>query len=135
MNFKQIAAFDNYFFANIAMGMLQENNINCHLKDEHIVSVDPLLSNAVGGIKLMVHDAQIERALLLLKKAESVYLKQIICPVCKKEGLSVEEKITNNPSSFWGKIKNQLLYGTTILETKKYICANCFSVFTSLPNQ
>jgi Putative prokaryotic signal transducing protein len=120
MNFKQIIAFDNYFYANIAMGMLQENNINCHLKDEHIILVDPLLSNAVGGIKLMVHDAQIERALLLLKDAENDYLKQAVCSSCKSIGLRVEEKI-DSPQSFWGKVK--------------YICTSCSSVFSSLPNQ
>jgi hypothetical protein len=44
------------------MGRLKEEFINCFLQDEYTVTIDPLLSNAVGGIKLMVADSQAERA-------------------------------------------------------------------------
>jgi len=54
MEFKKIAVYDNYMLANMTLGLLQENNINCHLNDEHTVTIDPLLSNAIGGSKLMV---------------------------------------------------------------------------------
>ena len=57
MNFKLIATYDNYLLANMTMGMLTENNIKCQMKDENIVTVDPLLNPAVGGIKLLVEEA------------------------------------------------------------------------------
>ena len=68
MNFKQIASYDNFMLANMAMGLLTENDIKCQLKDEHIVTMDPLLNAAVGGIKLLVEekDVSIDKAKELL---------------------------------------------------------------------
>jgi hypothetical protein len=66
MEFVILATFDNYIPAHIAMGRLQEEGIICWLKDENTVTVDPLLSIAVGGIKLMVAGHQAERARDLL---------------------------------------------------------------------
>lgn len=63
MDFVIAAVYDNYVNAHLAMGMLQSENINCWLKDENIGTV---LTNAVGGIKLMVTKPQLERALKLL---------------------------------------------------------------------
>jgi hypothetical protein len=62
MNFIILRSYDNYIPAHIAMGRLKEEFINCFLQDEYTVTIDPLLSNAVGGIKLMVADSQAKRA-------------------------------------------------------------------------
>ncbi|MGC4100991.1 putative signal transducing protein [Ferruginibacter sp.] len=132
MAFKQIASFDNYMLANITLGMLEENYINCHLKDENIVTINPLLNPAVGGIKLMVEESQAERAVSLIKEAEAAYLNEIICPYCKQAGLVAEEEI-NNPQSFWGKLKNQVAYGQTSTYSKKYRCQHCKSLMDELP--
>jgi hypothetical protein len=70
MNFVQLRAFDNYISAHISMTMLQDAGINCHLEDEHIITLDPFLSPALGGMKLMVYPTQAERAEALLLKAE-----------------------------------------------------------------
>jgi hypothetical protein len=66
VSFIAISAYDNYIPAHIAMGRLKDEYINCYLQDEYTVTIDPLLSNAVGGIKLMVAEAQAERALQIL---------------------------------------------------------------------
>jgi len=52
--------------------MLQDSDINCHLKDEYTITIDPLLSPALGGIKLMVARPQVERALELLAETGNV---------------------------------------------------------------
>jgi DNA-directed RNA polymerase subunit RPC12/RpoP len=132
MQFKQIASFDNFMLANMTLGLLQQNDINCHLKDENIVTIDPLLNPAVGGIKLLVDAADFDRAKELIKDAESEYLKDIACPKCKSHSLVAEEKI-NNPESFWGKLKNQIAYGQTSTYSKKYRCTNCTALFDELP--
>ena len=132
MNFKQIASFDNYMLANMTLGMLQENEITCHLKDEHIVTIDPLLNPAVGGIKLLVEESQFEEAKGLIKKVEEDYVKDIACPNCKVHALTIEEKV-NNPTDFWGKLKNQIAYGQTSTYSKQYHCTNCNKIFTELP--
>jgi hypothetical protein len=68
MRFILLRSFDNYISAHIAMGRLKEEYINCYLQDEHSVTIDPLISNAIGGIKLMVAESQAERALEILNE-------------------------------------------------------------------
>jgi phage FluMu protein Com len=132
MQFKQIATYDNYLLANMTMGLMTENDIKCQLKDENIITMDPLLNAAVGGIKLLVEEKDYDRALALMLQAENDYLKEIPCPKCKSLSLVVEEK-TNQPTDFWGKLKNQVLFGQTSTYSKQYRCTNCGRSFAELP--
>lgn len=132
MNFKQIASYDNYMLANMTMGLMTEHDIKCQLKDEHIITMDPLLNAAVGGIKLLVEEKDYDKAVGLMKDAEAAYVKEIACPNCKVHAFTIEEK-TNKPSDFWGKLKNQALYGQTSTYSKKYRCTNCGKSFDELP--
>lgn len=132
MAYKQIATYDNYLLANMTLGLLQENGINCHLKDENIVTVDPLLNPAVGGIKLMVEETQFDSALSLIKQAESDYLLEIPCPYCQQPALAVEEKI-DKPESFWGKMKYLVAYGQESSYEKYYRCNSCGKRIDELP--
>jgi putative signal transducing protein len=68
--FIEIQAYDNYIYANIVLARLQDSGISCHLKDEYTITIDPLLSPALGGIKLMVAESQVERALRVLGQPE-----------------------------------------------------------------
>jgi hypothetical protein len=72
VDFIQLRSYDNYIYANIVLSMLQDSGINCHLKDEYTITIDPLLSPALGGIKLMVARSQVERALELLAATGNV---------------------------------------------------------------
>ena len=68
MNFVAIRSYDNYIPAHIAMGRLKDEFINCYLENENSVTIDPFLSNAIGGIRLMVAETQAGRAIELLDK-------------------------------------------------------------------
>lgn len=70
MDFVQLRTFDNYISAHISMTMLQDAGINCHLQDEYVITLDPFLSPALGGMKLMVYPSQAERAVELLERAD-----------------------------------------------------------------
>jgi hypothetical protein len=70
MEYVQLRAYDNYISAHISLTMLQDAGINCHLQDEHIITLDPFLSPALGGMKLMVYRSQVERAGELLAQAD-----------------------------------------------------------------
>jgi hypothetical protein len=67
-NFIEIRSYDNYISAHIVLAKLRDSDINCHLKDEYTLTIDPLLSPALGGIKLMVAESQVGRALELLEE-------------------------------------------------------------------
>lgn len=68
--FVLLCSFDNYIPAHIALGRLKEEYINCYLKDEYSVTIDPFLSNAIGGIKLMVAETQLEKAREILQNSD-----------------------------------------------------------------
>ena len=70
MKFVLLCSFDNYIPAHIALGRLKEEYINCYLQDEYSVTIDPFLSNAMGGIKLMVVETQAERAWEILNNQQ-----------------------------------------------------------------
>lgn len=72
MSFIAVCTYDNYIPAHIAMGRLQAEYINCYLQDEYSVTIDPFLSNAIGGIKLMVAESQAERAISILQDDENM---------------------------------------------------------------
>jgi len=70
MNFIVLKLFDNYINAHITMGRLQEDGINCWLKDENIGTLAPPLFPYQQGIKLMVSESQTERAMAILNEVE-----------------------------------------------------------------
>lgn len=70
MGFVLLCAYTNYIEAHIVMGRLEQENIRCYLRDEYTVTIDPILTNAIGGIKLMVARAQAERAIQILSEGD-----------------------------------------------------------------
>ncbi len=134
MTFVPIRTFDNYIEANIVMNMLVVSGINAHLKDEHTVTIDPLLSPALGGMKLMVHYTQIERAWELLDDAEAQYLKSIPCPVCKTHSLKIIS-VTKKYACRLSAVINMLLSGKSVELFKMYQCTACNYDFKELPVQ
>jgi Putative prokaryotic signal transducing protein len=68
MNFTQFGSFDNYINASILLSRLQQEGIQCYLKDEF---TNTILFNAVGGIKLMVADMDLERAKSLISGSDA----------------------------------------------------------------
>jgi len=71
MNFVEVRSYDNYIEAYLMLGRLRDEFINCHLLNENSVTIDPFLSNAIGGIKIMVAETQAERALEIIKETEN----------------------------------------------------------------
>src|SRR5262245_8501977 len=82
MNYVELRSFDNYIYANILLLRMKSEGVDCYLKDENVVTIDPLLSPAVGGMKLMVNDAELLKATSLLDEIELEYLKSLPCPSC-----------------------------------------------------
>ena len=128
MNFVPVRAFDNYISAHIAMGRLQEDGINCWLKDENTVTINPILSNAIGGIKLMVADDQIEKAVELLNQIQEQKRKQFSCPYCGSnniEFINTPRKTANWVSS----ILTWMLGSYAIGVEQVWHCFNCSKEF------
>ncbi|HEX2606302.1 MAG TPA: DUF2007 domain-containing protein [Flavisolibacter sp.] len=132
MDYVELRSFDNYIEANIVMNMLQHHHVNCHLKDEHVITIDPLLSPALGGIKLMVHHSHVEKAWDMMERAEQEYLQSIPCPVCKAHALKAI-RITKEHRCKLSALISMLLNGHTVEVRKVFQCMQCGYDFRELP--
>lgn len=99
MNFIAIHRYDNYIPAHIDMGRLKEEGIDCWLKDENTVTIDPILSNAIGGIKLMTSEADAKRAWGILKELEQEHKSMMAYPRCGSH--NIELVTTPRKASNW----------------------------------
>ncbi len=72
MDFVLLQVFTNYIEAHIVKGRLEAEGINCWLEGEHLSAliVDPILTNAIAGIKLMVAKEDADKAIELLNQSE-----------------------------------------------------------------
>jgi len=124
MNFVVIQTYSNYIDANIISGRLEEEGIHAWLKDENTVTINPILTNAVGGIKLMVPDSQAERAFELLKKFRSEIRATLKCPRCGSD--NIEYVTTPRKASNWiGVIFGFLFTNYAISTDRVYHCFDC----------
>ena len=113
------------------MMQLQEEGINCWLKDENTVTIDPILSNAIGGIKLMVHETQKERAADLLRTMMNKEKKNSACPNCGS--LNVEYIVSNRkPSNWFSAIFTFLIGDYAMAGGKVYHCFDCGHEFETV---
>ena len=87
-----LRSFDNYFLANILLTKMQDAGIECYLKDENTVTIDPILSNAIGGIKLVVREDDAAEAIQLLQLFDEEYLQSVKCPKCGKASIALVNK-------------------------------------------
>ncbi|MGE5393180.1 MAG: DUF2007 domain-containing protein [Candidatus Saccharibacteria bacterium] len=118
--------------AHIVKGLLDSNGINCFISDENIVSVNPLYSQAVGGVKLNVFERDIPRINSLLNagitseetEATDKTNSSIVCPNCNSHnvayGGSVKQKF-----GLWNMILPFLLMVYPFTMRKAYHCFNC----------
>jgi hypothetical protein len=94
-----IAAFRETAHAHLARGFLESAGIPAAVEDEHIVGINWLYSNAVGGVKLLVPEQQAEQAALLLATRsqecaeEAAEYRRVAgegdaCPSCKSEDVA-----------------------------------------------
>jgi len=122
MEFVILQSFTNYIEAHILMGRMEEEGIRCWLKDENTVTINPIWTNAVGGIKLMVAKEQLERALALQQQYVQEKRMVFYCPKCGSndiEFISSPRKALNWFSALIGAIGFD----------KEWHCFNCNADF------
>jgi len=107
MEFVEIRNFSSYIDAHLIQGRLEQENIQCWLKDVNFVS---LWGSAVSGIKLMVPEVQVKRAEEILKRWEMERKARYSCPSC-------------------GSHEVELITAVGIEEKEIYMCFNCGAEF------
>ncbi len=134
MSYQPLTTFTNYIDAHLCQMHLEEEGINCWLKDENTVTIDPILTNAIGGIKLMVHESQLERATDLLRIMKNKEHKASPCPNCNS--LNVEFIVSNRRAGNWiSAITTFVLGDFAMAPHKVFHCFDCGCEFDAPPEK
>ncbi len=126
--FKTVAVFQYSSEAYIVKGRLESEGIKVFLFDDLTIDTDPLVSNAIGGVKLKVLANQEQEAIDVLKSIKKYSIddegNSINCPSCNSEKIELFSTIKDVKSLFW--FVFGLLFSSLPFYTKhKYRCQNC----------
>jgi DNA-directed RNA polymerase subunit RPC12/RpoP len=113
--------------AHIVQGRLEEDGIKCWLKDENTVTLNPIWTQAVGGIKLMVAEPQVERAAELMKELEKERRSRFVCPKCASGNIELISSV-RRPGSLLSALSTFFLSDYPLAD-KIYHCFNCTAEF------
>ena len=130
--FKTIARFQYSSEAQIIKGRLEADGIQVFLSDNLTIDTDPLVSNAIGGVKLKVLSSQALEAQHILESIRKYSIDDdgntIHCPNCKSEKIELFSTIKDAKSLFW--FLFGVLFSSLPFYTKhKYKCEDCKTEF------
>jgi hypothetical protein len=132
MNTITIRSFSNYITANMLLARLQHDGLECYLENELTVMINPIWSNAMGGIKLIVKAEDLEKANALLKAFDEEYLKAAVCPKCGATDFAYINK--PGPTNFLTAIITFAFASYAIAPIQVYHCGNCGYETATLPD-
>ncbi len=116
--FYLLASFEYVADVQILKGKLESEGIPAFLRDENTLNSDPLISNAIGGVKLLVYTKDKEKALEIYNEVRAYALDEnnnpITCPNCK----AVKSEVYYNRKGVFYKL-------FPFFEKRKYKCLNC----------
>lgn len=126
--FLTVASYQYSAEAQIMKGRLEAEGIPVFLSDVHTIDTDPLVSNAVGGVKIKVRKFDYDLALQVLDSVSKYSLgdagEDISCPNCKSNRVIMMSHV-RNLRSFLFFIFSFLLSVLPISINYNYHCDNC----------
>lgn len=134
MNDKMItlARFQYSTEAQIIKGRIESEGIEAFLTDQYTIDTDPLVSNAIGGVKLKVWKQDKKVAEEVLQSISEFSLDDernaIECPKCKSEKVRYYTSITGF-RSFFSFIICLFVVVLPLYVSYKYRCENCNQKF------
>ena len=133
MDFLLLRSFDSYISASLTLARLDDQGIECYLKDEYTVTIDPMLSNAIGGIKLMVRADDFEKAAALLSGFDEDYRDSLTCPQCGSHNIEYINK--PGPKNWTTAVLSWFLASYAVATEQIYHCYSCGFEFENLPEE
>ena len=133
MELVTLQAFDNFFSANIQLTRLRASGIECYLKDEYTVTIDPLLSNAIGGIKLLVRKSEEHSIRKLLREMNAEADSKLLCPQCGSHKFILVPK--RSAENLLTAITTWLFSAYAVSAENVYQCTNCGYESEVLPEE
>ncbi|UII74481.1 DUF2007 domain-containing protein [Flagellimonas sp. HMM57] len=116
--FFTLGSFEFPADVQIIKGKLESEGIQVFLKDENTINSDPLISGAIGGVKLLVYSADKDIAQRIYDEVRNYATdkdgKPIVCPNCSATKSEIYY------------LRNSIFYKLfPFFEPRKYKCAQC----------
>ncbi|PKH49618.1 hypothetical protein CXF68_02445 [Tenacibaculum sp. Bg11-29] len=122
-NYTILTVFEYSTEAHVIKSRLESDAIRTLLMDEKTIDSDPLISQAIGGVKLLVHNDDLEKALEIYNEVRA-YEKDdsgesIHCKKCNSTRILVAPP--QRKSIFY------MLF--PFFESRKLVCNDCKTIF------
>lgn len=132
---KTVKTFDNAIDVHILKVRLEDEEIECFVFDENMVSVNPMYSYAVGGIKLKVKESDFENANRILREIDNTAYtndnnEAIKCPHCQSTDLISNFRTLNDAKSIFALIISFICTVIPFYMKSVYKCKSCDYEFT-----
>lgn len=116
--FFKIGSFEYAADVQIIKSKLESEGIPVFLRDENTLNADPLISNAIGGVKLLVYSKDSDKAVEIYNEIRAYAIDSkgnpIVCPNCKA---------TKSETYYERKSLFHKLF--PFFERRKYKCLSC----------
>ena len=121
--FTTLAVFEYSTEANLIKAKLESEKIRTRLLDEKTIDSDPLISQAIGGVKLQVHNDDAQKALdiynTIRKYRKDDNGNDMHCKQCNSTHILVAP----------AQRKNIFYMLFPFFEKTRYVCNECKTVF------
>jgi hypothetical protein len=130
MKLVTVQTFDNAIDVALLKSKLESEGVICYVFDEYTVTINPLLSTGIGGIKLKINENDAEKALLILKEIQEVVAidekgKNQTCPNCGSIDLYVDFRSMKGVKGFLSMIIMFAFVIYPLYYKNVYKCKNC----------
>lgn len=126
--FRKIASFQYLSEAIIYKGRLESEGIAVFMRDNFTIDTDPLVSNAVGGVKLFVREEDFAAAEEILSEISKYSMTNegalIKCPNCGAEKVQLLT-VVDDARSIFSFVLSLLFLILPFYAKYKYKCDNC----------
>lgn len=128
-----LATFDSAWQANLLKGRLEGEGIPAYIFDENTVTLNPLYSIAVGGIKVKVREPDYEAALAIYKEVNNAPHTTtngeiVTCPYCGSAHIQAAKGV-RSPGAFFSFLISLLTFTYPLHNDELYSCLDCGKTF------
>ena len=122
-NYKILAVFQYSTEAHVTKSRLDSEGFKTMLMDEKTIDSDPFISNAIGGVKLLVHNNDFDKAVKIYNEIRTYQKDEdgntMGCPKCNSNKILVAQ----------AQRKNIFYMLFPFFEDRRFICNECKTLF------
>ncbi|MBL4604621.1 MAG: DUF2007 domain-containing protein [Flavobacteriaceae bacterium] len=122
-DYQVLAVFEFSTAAHMVRSKLNSEGVRTMLTDERTVDSDPLVSQAIGGVKLLVYQEDIEKAVTIYNEIRAYQKNEngeaLCCETCGSNQILIAPL----------RRKNIFFMLFPFFESRRYICNKCKTIF------